>query len=96
VDGWNLGWEKEYAELDRFGKPMFIECKGYSFVGESRLRLTADNVPTHASIRSFAERLGDLTGYAIAAEREDSRVVLLTQDGELHPLPRATIPGSAH
>jgi len=24
-------------------------------------------------------------GYKIAAEREDSRVVFLTQDGELHP-----------
>ena len=88
VEGWNLGWEDEYAELDRRAKPMFIECKGYSFVGESRLRLEADNVPSHASIRSFAEGLGERLDYKIAAEREDSRVVLLTQDGELHPLSR--------
>ncbi len=87
VEGWNLGWEDEYAELDRTAKPMFIECKGYSFVGESRLRLQADNVPSHTSIRAFAQRLGDRLGYAIAAEREDSRVVLLTRDGRLHPLP---------
>jgi len=87
VEGWNLGWEDEYAELDRIGKPMFIECKGYSFVGESRLRLKADNVPSHESIRRFAERLGGFLGYEIAAEREDSRVVLLTQDGQLHPIP---------
>jgi len=86
VEGWNLGWEDEYAELDRLGKPMFIECKGYSFVGESRLRLQAENVPSHASIRTFAERLADRVGYQIAAEREDSRVVLLTQDGALHPI----------
>src|SRR2546425_736907 len=86
VEGWNLGWEDEYAELDRLGKPMFIECKGYSFVGESRLRLQAENVPSHASIRTFAERLADRLGYRIAAEREDSRVVLLTQDGALHPI----------
>ena len=65
---------------------MFIECKGYSFVGESRLRMRADNVPSHASIRTFAQRLADRLGYGIAAEREDSRVVLLTQDGQLHPL----------
>jgi len=86
VEGWNLGWEDEYAELDRMARPMFIECKGYSFVGESRLRLQAENVPSHASIRTFAEHLADRVGYQIAAEREDSRVVLLTQDGALHPI----------
>ena len=88
VEGWNLGWEPDYADLDRTARPMFIECKGYSFVGESRLRLRAENVPSHRSIRRFAERLADLTGYGVAAEREDSRVVLLTQDGELHPIPK--------
>jgi len=88
VEGWNLGWEDEYADLDRIAKPMFIECKGYSFVGESRLRLEAENVPSHASIRTFAERLANRIGYRVAAEREDSRVVLLTADGELHPLSR--------
>src|SRR5438445_3704453 len=86
VEGWNLGWEDEYAELDRIGRPMFIECKGYSFVGESRLRLEANNVPSHASIRRFAEGLADRIGYQVAAEREDSRVVLLTTDGQLHPI----------
>lgn len=89
VEGWNLGWEDEYAALDRVAKPMFIECKGYSFVGESRLRLEAENVPSHKSIQTFAERLADRLGYRIAAEREDSRVVLLTADGQLHPIPAA-------
>jgi len=87
VDGWNLGWEEEYAALDAIGKPMFVECKGYSFVGESRLRLKAENMPSHASIRAFAERLARHLGYRIAAEREDSRVVLLTPDGALRPIP---------
>ncbi len=88
VGGWNLGWEEEYAELDAIGKPQFIECKGYSFVGESRLRLQAENMPSHPAIRGFAEHLAKLTGYGIAAEREDSRVVLLTPDGQVHPIPR--------
>ena len=86
VEGWNLGWEDEYAALDRVAKPMSIECKGYSFVGESRLRLREENMPSHASIRTFARALADRLGYAVAAEREDSRVVLLTPDGELHPV----------
>jgi len=88
VDGWNLGWEEEYARLDARARPMFIECKGYAFMGESRLRLAVENVPPHSAIRSFAEGLADRTGYRVAAEREDSRVVLLTQDGELHPIAR--------
>ena len=91
VEGWNLGWEDDFAALDASGEPDFIECKGYSFVGESRLRLKADNVPSHASIRAFATDLADRLGYAVAAEREDSRVVLLTPDGELHPLPTTPI-----
>lgn len=86
VEGWNLGWEDEYAALDALAQPMFVECKGYSFVGESRLRLKADNMPAHAAIRAFSERLASRLGYGIAAEREDSRVVLLTQDGRLHPI----------
>ena len=88
VEGWNLGWEEEYARLDALARPMFIECKGYAFMGESRLRLKVENVPPHATIRAFAENLADHVGYGIAAEREDSRVVLLTQDGQLHPIPR--------
>lgn len=86
VEGWNLGWEDEYAALDGLARPMFIECKGYSFVGESRLRLRADNMPSHASIRRFAEKLAGHLRYEIASEREDSRVVLLTEDGKLHPI----------
>lgn len=86
VEGWNLGWEDDYAALDRLARPMFIECKGYSFVGESRLRLQAHNMPSHVSIRRFAGELAGHLGYGVAAEREDSRVVLLTEDGKLHPI----------
>ncbi len=88
VGGWNLGWEDEYAALDATAKPMFIECKAYMFVGESRLRLKVENMPSHAMIREFAAHLADRIGYAIASERDDSRVVLLTQDGQRHPIER--------
>lgn len=88
VDGWNLGWEEEYASMDRRARPMFIEVKGYSFVGESRLRLSEDSMPNHSKIREFAGHLAELTGYKIAGEREDSRVVLLTKDGKLHKIGR--------
>src|SRR3989440_4442554 len=90
VEGWNLGWEDEYAELDRIGKPMFIECKGYSFVGESRLRLEAGDVPGPRSVHALPEHLPHPVGHQIPAEREESPVVLLTPRGGLHtpfPLP---------
>ena len=74
------------SALDGTAQPMFVECKGYSFVGESRLRLRVENMPEHRVIRQFAGTLGDRLGYKVAAEREDSRVVLLTRDGALHPI----------
>jgi len=86
VDGWNLGWEEEYAALDALAKPMFIECKAYMFVGESRLRLTIENMPSHAKVREFSSHLAGRLGYTIASERDDSRVCLLTADGALHRL----------
>src|SRR5438034_3112840 len=76
VEGWNLGWEDEYAALDATASPMFVECKGYSFVGESRLRLRVENMPEHGVIRQFANTLGQRLGYEVAAERTDSRVRL--------------------
>jgi tRNA wybutosine-synthesizing protein 1 len=91
VDGWNLGWEEDYAALDTMASPMFVECKAYMFVGESRLRLTVDNMPSHPMIREFSGRLADRLGYKIASEREDSRVCLLTRDGQLHHIDRAAL-----
>ena len=91
VGGWNLGWEDEYAALDSCAKPMFIECKAYMFVGESRLRLKVENMPSHADVREFADRLAARLGYRVASERDDSRVVLLTTDGKLRPIDRAKL-----
>jgi len=45
-------------------------------------------------IRQFAGTLGERLGYKIAAEREDSRVVLLTHDGALYPISEGN-PGRA-
>ena len=77
VKYWNLGHEKEYAKLDEKANPWFIEPKGYMFVGYSRQRMKLDNMPSHEEIKKFGEKLAELLGYEIEAEREDSRVVLL-------------------
>jgi len=80
VDGWNLGYEEDYAKLDEKAEPMFIEPKGFVFVGGARQRMNMDNMPSHGKVKDFGERLGSLLGFEILMEREDSRVVLLGKD----------------
>ncbi len=82
VKGWNLGWEDEYARLDERADPTFVEPKGYVFVGDSRTRMTVDNMPSHASVKEFSERLASRLSMDILAEREDSRVVLVGKKGQ--------------
>jgi len=81
VEGWNTGWEDDYARLDAVAQPLFIEPKGYVFVGDSRQKLSVGNMPSHDRVRLFSERiLNALGGYEFLAERVDSRVVTLTRD----------------
>jgi tRNA wybutosine-synthesizing protein 1 len=80
VDGWNLGWENEYAKLIEKADPLFVEPKAYVFVGYSRKRMTIANMPSHLKIKQFGEKLAGLTGYELAKEKADSRVVLLTKN----------------
>lgn len=77
VEGWNLGWESDYAKLIERAEPDFIEAKAYMFVGDSRNRLTVENMPPHESIRTFSERLAAELSFELIDEQKDSRVVLL-------------------
>jgi tRNA wybutosine-synthesizing protein 1 len=77
VKDWNVGWEDEYAKLDASADPDFIEPKGYVFVGDSRRRMSIDNMPSHDTITEFSKRLGDRMGMEILKERKDSRVLVL-------------------
>ena len=81
VQDWNLGWEDEYSKLDEIARPFLIEPKGYVFVGDSRTRMTWDNMPSHASVREFAMRLSQKLSLDILAEREDSRVAVIGRRG---------------
>ncbi|MEF8874609.1 MAG: 4-demethylwyosine synthase TYW1 [Candidatus Thermoplasmatota archaeon] len=77
VGGWNIGWGSEYADLIEKAEPDFVEAKGYVFVGDSRTRMSIDNMPSHGTIKGFAKKEKELLGLQILAEKEDSRVVLL-------------------
>ena len=81
VQDWNIKdkYIEEYERLDRKASPMFIEPKGYVFVGASRKRMTPSNMPSHDAVRDFGYKLADSLGYERSMEKPASRVVLLTK-----------------
>jgi tRNA wybutosine-synthesizing protein 1 len=77
----NMGWEKEYARLDAIADPLFIEPKGYVFVGDSRTRMTMDHMPAHKDVVEFGARLGRELGMEVLREKPESRVVAVGRKG---------------
>lgn len=81
VHDWNMNdkYIREYEKLNRKASPMFIEPKGYVFVGSSRKRMNLSNMPSHEAIRNFGYKLANNLSYEFEMEKPDSRVVLLTK-----------------
>lgn len=81
VDGWNMDEKsvQQFAKLDEKANPDFIEPKGYVLVGDSRKRMTIENMPSHETIQQFSIQLAEQIGYQLAMEKPDSLVVLLTK-----------------
>ena len=81
VQDWNMKdkYIGEYGRLDRKASPVFIEPKGYVFVGSSRKRMTLSNMPSHDAVRDFEHKLVDNLVYEFAMEKLASKVVLLTK-----------------
>jgi len=77
VRGLNMTKPEKYSKMIETSGADYVEVKAYMFVGFSRRRLKMENMPSHNHIREFAGRIAELTGYRIASESEDSRVVLL-------------------
>jgi tRNA wybutosine-synthesizing protein 1 len=81
VAGYNMGHEEAYARLLERADPDFVEAKAYVFVGDSRRRMTLENMPSHDAIRVFARNLSEASGYEVRDEQHSSRVVLLARPG---------------
>jgi len=81
VQGWNMDkkYVKEYSKLDEKANPLFIEPKGYVFVGYSRKRMNLSNMPSHKYVKKFGNVLAEELGYDMIHEKPDSRVVLLSR-----------------
>jgi tRNA wybutosine-synthesizing protein 1 len=79
----DLKYIKEYGKLDEKAQPMFIEPKGYVFVGYSRKRMNLAHMPSHDNVQHFGNALAENLGYNLIMEKKDSRVVLLSKDKKM-------------
>jgi len=77
VKGLNDFAPEKYAALLQESGSMFVEVKGYMYLGYSRKRLVRENMPEHKLVRSFAEKIASACDYRIKDENILSRVVCL-------------------
>ncbi|MGC8940805.1 MAG: 4-demethylwyosine synthase TYW1 [Candidatus Nanoarchaeia archaeon] len=76
VKGLNLKDPEGWAKLINLAEPEFVEFKGYTWVGESRKRLNAENMPKMEELESFAQALLPLISYDIIHRDTVSRVIV--------------------
>ncbi len=82
VKGLNMRSPEGYAKLALEYRPMFVEFKGYTWVGESQKRLPISAMPRLEELRIFAEKFAAASGYAIKEVDDKSRVIMLVRDEE--------------
>ena len=80
VKGLNDFEPEKYAALLQESGSMFVEVKGYMYLGYSRKRLVRANMPEHVLVRSFAEKIATGCDYRIKDENVLSRVVCLERE----------------
>ena len=51
-----------YGKIIKRANPDYVEVKAYMLVGASRERLTLDNMPRHEEVKSFAEKVAEVSG----------------------------------
>ena len=77
VKGCNDSSPKKFADIIRRASPMYVEIKGYMYLGYSRIRLTEIAAPDMDLVRSFATRVAEHCDYDVMDENVPSRVVCL-------------------
>ena len=77
VRGLNDFAPEKYAAMILDSGANFVEIKGYMYLGYSRNRLVRENMPDHAYVRAFAEKVAAACDYRFKDENALSRVVCL-------------------
>jgi len=80
VKGLNDFSPEKYAAILQDSGAQFVEVKGYMYLGYSRNRLSRENMPEHAYVRSFAEKIAKACDYRFRDENELSRVICLERE----------------
>jgi len=80
VKGYNFTNPEGYAKLIEKYKPMFVEAKGYVFVGHSQQRLEVRNMPYHHEIMDFAKKIEENSSYKVIDSKKESKVALLARE----------------
>jgi len=73
---------KEYAELIKKAKPMFVEVKGFMSIGFARQRLGYDKMPSFDEMLEFVKKLSKETGLKLLDSHEYSRAFVLGKSKE--------------
>jgi len=68
---------EKYASLIREAAPLYVEIKGYMYLGYSRIRLSETAIPDMEEVRSFAADVARYSDYEVMDENIPSRVVCL-------------------
>jgi len=77
VKGLNDSYPEKFASLIREASPLYVEIKGYMYLGYSRIRLTETAVPDMEAVRLFAAEVARYSDYEVMDENIPSRVVCL-------------------
>ena len=80
VKGLTMQKPEAYAKLIEMSQPMFVELKGYAWLGESKQRLKIDAVPQMQELEEFGQDIANRTGYIIKARDHTSRVIVAVRD----------------
>ncbi len=83
--GKNKECMKRYAEIFENSKADYIEVKAYMFLGQSRERLSQENMPRHPEIVEWSKKLLEyLPNYKWHNEHAPSRIVLLKRKDSIY------------
>jgi tRNA wybutosine-synthesizing protein 1 len=75
----NMRNPQEYAQLIKNANPKFVEVKGYMAIGGARAKMGYETMPSIEELREFAKVIEEFSDYTITAEKENSRVILLSK-----------------
>jgi tRNA wybutosine-synthesizing protein 1 len=80
VQGLNDHRPDLYGALLQESGALFVEVKGYMYLGYSRKRLSRDHMPEHNRVKEFAAEISHFCDYRFLNESPASRVVLLERE----------------